>query len=73
MRAHAWGAHRPGRRRHQSLVSCASYRFRFAPGVSSVLAVAADSALSFVPRAVLVDFVRRTEGQTLCGRGARCP
>jgi membrane-associated phospholipid phosphatase/tRNA A-37 threonylcarbamoyl transferase component Bud32 len=52
---------------------CASYRFRFAPGVSSALAVAADSALSFVPRAVLVDFVRRTEGQTLCGRGAGCP
>jgi hypothetical protein len=52
---------------------CASYRFSFAPGVTAGLAAAADSARSFVPRAVLVDFVRRTEGQTLCGRGARCP
>jgi len=38
-----------------------------------VLAVTADGALSFVPRSVLVDFVRRTEGLTLCGRGAGCP
>jgi len=51
---------------------CATYRFNFAPGTSSVLAVAADSALSFVPRSVLVDSVRHTEDQTLCGRGAAC-
>jgi hypothetical protein len=38
-----------------------------------VLAVTADGALSFVPRPVLVDSVRRTEGQTLCGRFAACP
>jgi hypothetical protein len=38
-----------------------------------VLAVAAGSALSFVPRSTLVESVRRTEGQTLCGRGAACP
>ena len=51
---------------------CATYRFNFAPGASSVVAVAADSALSFVPRSVLVDSVRHTEDQTLCGRGAAC-
>jgi hypothetical protein len=52
---------------------CVTYRFRFTPGTSPVLAVTADGALSFVPRSVLVDFVRRTEGLTLCGRGAGCP
>jgi hypothetical protein len=52
---------------------CATYRFSFTPGTSPVLAVTADGALSFVPRPVLVDWVRRTEGQTLCGRGAACP
>jgi len=52
---------------------CATYRFSFAPGASPVLAVAAGSALSFVPRSTLVESVRRTEGQTLCGRGAACP
>ena len=52
---------------------CATYQCRFSPGASPVLAVTADDALSFVPRSVLVDAVRRTEGQTLCGRGAGCP
>ena len=52
---------------------CATYQFSFASGVSPVLAVTADGALSFVPRSVLVDSVRRTEGQILCGRGAACP
>ena len=52
---------------------CATYRFSFTPGTSPVLAVTADGALSFVPRPVLIDRVRRTEGQTLCGRGAACP
>jgi hypothetical protein len=52
---------------------CATYRFSFAPGASPVLAVAAGSALSFQPRSALVDFVRRTEGLALCGRGAACP
>jgi hypothetical protein len=52
---------------------CATYRFSFAPGTSPVLAVTADGALSFVPRPVLVHWVQRTEGQTLCGRGAACP
>jgi hypothetical protein len=52
---------------------CATYRFNFAPGASPVLADAAGSALSFQPRPTLVDFVRRTEGLALCGRGAACP
>ena len=52
---------------------CVTYRFSFAPGASPVLAVAADSALSFLPRSTLVDYVRRTEGLALCGRGAACP
>ncbi len=52
---------------------CATYQFSFTPGTSPVLIVTADGALSFVPRPVLVDWVRRTEGQTLCGRGAACP
>jgi hypothetical protein len=52
---------------------CITYRISFAPGASPVLAGAADSALSFQPRSVLVDFIRRTEGLTLCGRGAACP
>jgi hypothetical protein len=52
---------------------CATYRFSFAPGASPALAVTADSALSFVPRPALVDFVRRTEGLALCGRGAHAP
>ena len=52
---------------------CVTYQFSFTPGTSPVLAVTADGALSFVPRPVLVDSVRRTEGQTLCGRGAACP
>jgi hypothetical protein len=52
---------------------CATYRFSFAPGASPVLADAAGSALSFQPRAALVNFIQRTEGLALCGRGAPCP
>jgi hypothetical protein len=52
---------------------CVTYRFSFAPGASPILAGAVDSALSFQPRSVLVDFIRRTEGLALCGRGASCP
>ena len=33
----------------------------------------AAGVLSFVPRSTLVESVRRTEAQTLCGRGAACP
>ena len=52
--------------------SCITYRFSFAPGASHALASAADSALKFQPRSALVDYVRRTEGLALCGRGAAC-
>jgi membrane-associated phospholipid phosphatase len=52
---------------------CITYRFSFAPGASPSLAGAADSALSFQPRAALVHFIRSTEGLALCGRGAACP
>jgi hypothetical protein len=51
---------------------CITYRFQFPPGVSPVLAGAADTALSFVPRSRLVSHVRLTEGLALCGRGAAC-
>jgi len=52
---------------------CATYRFSFTPGASPILADAAGSALSFQPRTALVDFIRHTEGLSLCGRGAACP
>jgi len=53
---------------------CATYRISFtAPGASPILADAAGSALSFQPRSLLVEFIQRTEGLTLCGRGAACP
>jgi membrane-associated phospholipid phosphatase len=52
---------------------CATYRFRFAPGMSPTLAIPVDGAVSFVRRAVLVDYVRSTENLALCGRGAPCP
>jgi hypothetical protein len=80
---------RPGMRRFEHVTSlapqftglriytfpggCATYRFSFAPGASPVLADAASSALSFQPRPVLVEFIQRTEGLALCGRGAACP
>jgi hypothetical protein len=87
--AHQIPSDQPGMRRFEHLVSltprfsdlrfytfpggCVTYRFRFAPGASPVLADAADSALSFQPRSVLVEFLQRTEGLALCGRGAACP
>jgi tRNA A-37 threonylcarbamoyl transferase component Bud32 len=52
---------------------CITYRFQFPSGVSPVLAGAADTAVSFVPRSRLVSHVRLTEGLALCGRGAACP
>jgi hypothetical protein len=52
---------------------CVTYRFSFAPGASPVLAGAVDSAFTFQRRSTLVDFMRRTEGLALCGRGAACP
>jgi hypothetical protein len=52
---------------------CVTYQFRFPPGASPVLAVAADSAVAFMPRSRLVAYVRHSEGLALCGRGAACP
>jgi tRNA A-37 threonylcarbamoyl transferase component Bud32 len=52
---------------------CATYQFSFAPGASPILADAARSALSFQPRPVLVQFIQRSEGLALCGRGVPCP
>jgi membrane-associated phospholipid phosphatase len=52
---------------------CATYHFRFAPGMSPTLAIPVDGAVSFVRRAMLVDYVRSTENLALCGRGAPCP
>jgi membrane-associated phospholipid phosphatase/tRNA A-37 threonylcarbamoyl transferase component Bud32 len=51
---------------------CVTYRFNFAAGASPSLAIPVDGAVSFVPRARLVDHVRSTEGLALCGRGAPC-
>jgi hypothetical protein len=52
---------------------CVTYRFKFAPGKSSVLAVPVGTAVAFMPRATLVEYIRSTEGLALCGRGAPCP
>ena len=52
---------------------CATYHFRFAPGKSPLLAIPVDGAVSFVPRARLVEHVRSTVDLALCGRGAACP
>jgi tRNA A-37 threonylcarbamoyl transferase component Bud32/membrane-associated phospholipid phosphatase len=52
---------------------CVSYRFAFAPGASSLLAIPVDSAVTFMPRASLVQYLERTEDLALCGRGAPCP
>ncbi|HKA98407.1 MAG TPA: hypothetical protein VKD66_19255 [Streptosporangiaceae bacterium] len=52
---------------------CATYRFKFQPGRSSLLAIPVDSAVGFVPRSKLVTYVRTTEDLALCGRGAPCP
>jgi hypothetical protein len=52
---------------------CATYHFRFAPGMSPALAIPVDGAVSFMPRTKLVDYVRSTENLALCGRGAPCP
>ncbi|HEY3033102.1 MAG TPA: phosphatase PAP2 family protein [Streptosporangiaceae bacterium] len=52
---------------------CATYRFNFAPGKSSLLAIPVDGAVGFVSRARLVSHIRSTEDLALCGRGAPCP
>jgi len=49
---------------------CVTYRFRFRAGASTTLALEVDEALSFRPRAPLVEHVREEFGQILCGAGA---
>ena len=52
---------------------CVSYQLDFAPGASSLLATGVRSAVAFMPRVTLVDYVRDKESLALCGRGAACP
>jgi hypothetical protein len=52
---------------------CVSYQLDFAPGASSLLATGVRSAVAFMPRVILVDYVRDKESLALCGRGAACP
>jgi hypothetical protein len=52
---------------------CVTYQFNFAPGASALLAIGVHSAVAFMPRATLVDWVRNREGLALCGWGAACP
>jgi hypothetical protein len=52
---------------------CVSYQFNFVSGASPLLANAVHGAVRLMPRALLVDHVRSTEGLALCGRGAACP
>jgi hypothetical protein len=52
---------------------CITYRFSFAAGAAPSLAIFVDQAVAFEPRSVLVDYIRRSEGLALCGRGAACP
>jgi tRNA A-37 threonylcarbamoyl transferase component Bud32 len=51
---------------------CVTYAFTFPPGAPTSLVFDVDEAVSFLPRADLVDFVHREEGLALCGRGAFC-
>ena len=69
----AGGARFTGLRIYTFPGGCVSYRFDFAPGASQVLATAVDGGVGFMPRAVLVNYVRDQEGLALCGRGAPCP
>jgi membrane-associated phospholipid phosphatase len=52
---------------------CVTYRFSFVSGVAPSLAIPVDATVAFEPRSALTDYVRRTEGLALCGRGAVCP
>ncbi len=52
---------------------CVTYRFSFTRGASPLLAIPLDSAVTLMPRATLVQYIKHTEGLALCGRGAPCP
>lgn len=49
---------------------CITYRYRFQAGASTTLALEADEALSFTPRAVVVAAVENDVGLSPCGVGA---
>jgi hypothetical protein len=49
---------------------CVTYRYRFAAGASSTLALEADQAITFDLRSSLVERVEDEFGLTLCGAGA---
>jgi hypothetical protein len=49
---------------------CVTYRYRFGGTADPVLALEADEALTFGPRAAVVAQVHRHLGLTLCGAGA---
>jgi membrane-associated phospholipid phosphatase len=51
---------------------CVTYQFSFVPGAAPSLGIPIDTAVTFEPRSVLVEYVQRTEGLALCGRGAPC-
>jgi hypothetical protein len=52
---------------------CVTYRYELAAEASPALLFAADEALAFLPRTELVEEVRSTTGQRLCGAGVPCP
>jgi hypothetical protein len=53
---------------------CVTYRFSLAGDADASLMLAADNALTFQPRATLVDYVNSQTGLRLCGAGAPpCP
>jgi len=52
---------------------CITYQFSFATGAAPSLAIFVDQAVTFEPRSVLVNYIRRSEGLALCGRGVPCP
>ena len=49
---------------------CIVYRYRFAPGSEPALVIEADRAVSTLPRATIVDEVRRDLDLTVCGAEA---
>jgi hypothetical protein len=52
---------------------CVTYRFTFTPGASPGMAIPAGNTVALMPRSTLVQYVKNTEGLTLCGQGAPCP
>lgn len=49
---------------------CIGFSFRFSAGASSTLAIEAIEAVSLLPRAAVVEEVRKDPGLILCGAGA---